>query len=218
MWAEAEACFAAHRAALRAGGVDLDARFEPGAGVLCTYRAGVIHLALPELASPQGRLRATMLASLMGTSAEEVARLFAALLPRLVAHEIGHALRAEAGRLGDDVRVEEQAADRVATLLSEHAIDAADRRRARSLLAEVTGRLGGLPEAAALHRHAALAARTFGLSASPAATALAADRLQRDYHRDLGAYLRVTAAWALIDLTLDQQDDLHALRRDLLAA
>jgi hypothetical protein len=219
MWPEAEACFAAHRARLRGHGVELRARLEPRAGVLCAYTPGVVGLALPTLDTPDGALRAALLGGLMGLAPAEVDGLFRALLPRLVAHEIGHALRAEAGLLGGDRRAEEQVADRLATLLARPLTADADRRRAAATLGGVTARLGGVDEAAALHRDAAAARAALGLGpVGAAAEARARERLQAEYFRDVEAYLRLTAAWAWIDLTLNLEDDLDAFRHDHLDA
>lgn len=213
MWSEAEACFAACRSTLDRHGIRLHARLEPRPGILCAYTPGVVGLALPSLDTPEGTLRATLLGGLMGLTPAAVATLFRLLLPRLVAHEIGHALRAEAGLLGADRRLEEQVADRLATLLSRPQIAAADRRSAARTLHEVTARLGGVDEAIALHRDAALARTQLGLGTVDAVTeARARAHLQTEYFRDVAAYLRLTATWAWLDLSLDLEDDLDAFR------
>lgn len=218
MWTEVSESAEAVRATLRAMGLDVRATVEPCEGLLCGYRHGVVRLALPSLASPEGALRATLLGSLMGLEERSVCWLFDALRPRLLAHEFGHALRDEAGLLGDDVCEEEQVADRVATFVGRTMIDAGDRSRAAAMLAEVTARLGGLDEAASLHRHANAARNRLGLGVTPDVAARAAETLRRDYWRDVHAYLRLTAAWAWLDLTLDEGDDVDALRRDHLRA
>ncbi len=218
MWAEVEACFSAQRARLGGAGIALAARIEPAPGILCAYSGGVVRLALPTLDDPEGTLRATMIGALMGERPAEVAWLFEALLPRLVGHEIGHALRDEAGLLGEDLLVEEQVADRLGALLSREMVSAADRRRAREILGGVSARLGGLAEAAALHRHAREAKARLGIEASIEAAALLRAKLQRDYSRDVATYLRVFVSWAFLDLTLDLEDELDAFRRDHLAA
>ena len=215
---DAAACASAVRAQLTAHGLDVRARVETCEGLLCGYREGVVRLSLPTLATPEGTLRAAMLGALMGLDAPAVAWLFEALLPRLVAHEFGHALRDEAGLLGGDVCVEEQIADRVATLVARPMIDARDAARAAEMLRGVVTRLGGSHEAASLHRHAARAHSELGLGAPDDVAARARTALQTDYWRNVHAYLRLTAAWAWIDLTLHQDDDFDALRRDHLGA
>lgn len=52
----------------------------------------------------------------------------------------------------------------------------------------------------------------------PAVEARARASLQTDYARDIEAYLRLTAAWSWIDLTLTLEDDLDAFRRAHLAS
>lgn len=214
MWAEVEASVTAVRARLREHGLDVRATVEPCEGLLCGYRDGVVRLTLPTLSTPEGTLRATLLGAMMGVEGPEVAWLFRALLPRLIAHEFGHALRDEAGLLSGDVCVEEQVADRVATLVSAPMISARDTARAAEMLSFVTSRLGGANEAAALHRHAAIARQRLGLGAPDDVTSRARDTLQHTYWRDVNAYLRLTSAWAWLDLTLNQRDDFDALRRD----
>jgi len=219
MWSEATACFAACRVRLGEHGVVLHTRLEPRSGILCAYTPGVVGLALPAMDTPNGALQATLLGGLMGLTPAAVVALFRILLPRLVAHEIGHALRAEAGLLGADRRLEEQVADRLATLLSRPQIAPEDRRRAARTLRQVSARLGGLDEAAALHRDATRARAQLGLEAVEAGTeARARAHLQTEYFRDIAAYLRLTAAWAYIDLSLDLEDDLNAFRHDHLTA
>ncbi len=218
MWADVEACVATVRRRLRDHGLEVHAPVEACEGLLCGYRDGVVRLSLPTRSSPEGALRAALLGGLMGLDAREVAWLFEALLPRLVAHEFGHALRDEAGLLGGDVCVEEQIADRLATLASRPLISPRDAARARETLGRVTSRLGGLHEAASLHRHAAHARRGLSLGAPRDVTERAREALQTDYWRDVNAYLRLTAAWAWLDLTLNQEDDFDALRRDHFSA
>ena len=203
MWPEVAASFEAQRDALARAGVALRAAVEPCGGILSAYHDGAIRVATVSLDAPDEALRAALHGGMMGVPAADAAWLFRALAPRLVGHEIGHALRAEHGLLGGDVRHEEQVADRAATILSAGRIPEADRARARAMLAGVSARLGGLPEAAAMHRHAPLALRRFGARPDRAAVAEARRRLQHDYFRDLDAYLRVSVAWCLIDLTLD---------------
>lgn len=214
MSTELDACVAAVRARLRDNGLDARAPVETCEGLLCGYRDGVVRITLPTLSSPEGVLRSTMLGAMMGLDAREVAWLFEALLPRLVAHELGHALRDEAGLLGDDVCAEEQIADRVATLAARTLIDARDVLRAKELLSTVTARLGGVALAASLHRHSEEVRRKLGLTVSREESQRARAALQTDYWRDVSAYLRLTSAWAWLDLTLDEKDDFDAICRD----
>lgn len=211
MWTRAERCFDAYREALGREGLTLRARLIPDSGLLCSYLDGVIRLALPDPELPGGRLRATLLAGVLGIDVDTVVRLFGALLPRLVAHEIGHALRDEHGATGDDPWSEEQAADRLACLLSRPHLAAADLTFAITLLGGVVDRLGGLDEALAGHRHRALARRHPILS-----TLTASAPPPRTLYRDLATFLRITVAWTYLDLVLDPEDSLDDYRRQTL--
>lgn len=213
MWAEARDWFEAHRRTLAQAGIPLGARLASDGGLLCTYAGGMVRLALPDPELPGGALRAGLIASLLGLSVDEVVWLFRAQLPRLVAHEIGHALRDEAGRMGADLWAEEQAADRLACLLSRPHLDAATRATLATLLAVPARSLGGLGEALAAYRLAPAARALPELRDLPAA---APPRLAA--YRDLSTFLRVSVAWSWLDLRLDPEDDLDDYRRDLLLA
>lgn len=213
MWADAERLFDAHRATLASAGVVLRARLEADQGLLCSYAGGVVRLALPDPTLPGGALRAAMIASLLGIDIDEVVWMFRAQLARLVGHEIGHALRAEHGATGGDPWIEEQAAERFANVLCRPYISATTRADLRALLARVVARLGGLAEAAALHR-AGLRARALPeVLASPAAAPPGPGA-----YRDLAIFVRLAVAWGYLDLLLDERDDLDACCNELLVA
>lgn len=209
MWADAEACFAQYSQALADAGFRVRARLVRSEGLLSAYTDGEVRLALPDPDTAAGRLQGLMLSTLMGLAPRDLDWLFRTLLPRLVAHELGHALRASAGRLGSDVREEEQIADRLGELLSRRHLSLGDRERARTMLGEVVRRLGQLDVAAGLHRHAAQAAARLGLSITQGEVQRLGAHLQTHYYRDIDAYLRVTVAWAFIDLTLCEEDSLE---------
>jgi hypothetical protein len=209
LWADAEDCFARYCRTLAAAGVVVKARLVRWEGLLSAYTDGEVRLSLPDPGTAGGRLQGLMLSTMMGLTPRDLEWLFRALLPRLVAHEIGHALRAGAGLLGSDVREEEQIADRLGELLSRPDLSSGDRARARTMLGEVVGRLGQLEAAAGLHRHAAQAAARLGLAIAPDEVQRLGAHLQAHYYRDIDAYLRVTVAWALIDLTLCEEDSLE---------
>lgn len=213
MWADAQRWFDVHRDALARAGVPLAARLEPDQGLLCSYAAGVVRLALPDPVLPGGALRAGLLAALLRLDVERVVWLFRALLPRLVAHEIGHALRAEAGRRDPDPWREEQAAERLACLLARPHLAPATRDALLELLAPIARALGGLGEALGSYRLAARACAHPGLAD---ATPAAAPPLAR--YGELATFLRVSVAWTYFDLLLDPEDTLDAFRRDLLLA
>jgi hypothetical protein len=212
MWAEAQAWFAAHRATLAAAGIPLAARLELDGGLLCTYDAGVIRLALPDPSLPGGDLRIGLLAQLLGIRAEQVVWLFGVQLARLIGHEIGHALRDEAGQRDPDPWREEQAAERLACLLARPHLSAQTRNQLRELLADIVARLGGVAEAIACHR---LSDRVLEL---PELVGVCPCAPAADRYRDLPTFLRVSVAWSYFDVLLDPEDDFDDYRTELLVA
>lgn len=213
MWADAERWFAHHKRTLAHAGIPLVARLEPDTGLMCTYAEGVVRLALPDPELTGGTLRASLLAGLLGIDVEKVVWLFRVQLPRLVAHEIGHALRDEAGQRDPDPWREEQAAERLACLLARPHVTAADRCALRELLGPIAHELGGIGEALGCYRlvDRALAIPEINLAAPGAAP-------PPDQYRDLPTFLRVSVAWGYFDLLLDPEDTLDAFRNDLLLA
>lgn len=209
MWDEAVRLFEAHRQRLAEAAIPLRARLEPDQGLMCTYAEGVVRLALPDPALPGGALRAALVAGLMGIDVEQVVWLFRTQLPRLVAHEIGHALRDEAGCMGADPWEEEAWAERLADLLSRPLVGEADRTAMRDLLGPVAQALGGLPEAIATWRDPARAL------AHPVLRDLVPRRPSVASYRDLDTFLRVSVGWGYLDLLLESEDDLPAYRADL---
>lgn len=213
MWADAEAWLAAHRATLAAAGMPVRAVLRPATGLLCAYSGGAIHLALPDGETEAGRTQALVTAGLMGVAPREVSWLFHALLPRLVAHELGHALRAEAGLLGGDHRREEQIAEELATVLGHPPLTPGDRSRALALLAASIRSCGGLEVAAALHRRGPEVARRLGLAQVDDDTVAAARlHLQTRYSGDIAAYTRLSVAWAYLDLACEHEETLDGFR------
>lgn len=213
MWADAEAWLAAHRATLAAAGMPVRAVLRPATGLLCGYSDGIIHLALPDRETETGRMQALITAGLMGISPGEVSWLFHALLPRLVAHELGHALRAEAGLLGRDRCREEQIAEELAAVLGHPPLPPVDRCRALALLAASIRTCGGLEVAAALHRRGPELARRLALApVGDDAVAAARRHLQTHYSGDIAAYTRLAVAWAYLDLACENEESLDGFR------
>jgi len=213
VWAEAEAWFEAHKRTLRGAGIELRARLMPDSGLMSSYANGVVRLALPDAETPAGALRRALFAATLRLSEREVGWLFGAMLPRLVAHEIGHALRDEAGRLGPDPWWEEQAADRMACLLSRPHLGPSVRARAVTMLEPVVDALGGLAEALAGYRHPDLAKGRGRLcSVRPTAVPDAAR------YRDFATFQRMSVAWSYLDLMLDPEDSFDDYRNDMLLA
>lgn len=189
MWADAVAALDRHCAALAALGVDAPVRMRPGTALYAHTTGAEISLSLPDT-SDRGRLQALLLSGVLGLDEHEVRALFEAMVGRLVAHELGHALRFVRGRMTDDPLTEEHAAEALAAAL-------APSDAAISLLRRVVAHGGMLGEAAALHRHRDVLAPRFGMCPS-----IEADRaFSAVYHRDLHRFTHVLAAWTFLDLT-----------------
>jgi hypothetical protein len=176
--------------------------------VLSGWRDGVVYIAPTSLDTPGDALRATLHGTLMGLSPEAAARLFRVMIPRVLGHELGHALRAERGLMGRDRLVEESEAERLGAILFRRHCAPEARAEAREVFGAMSARLGEVAVSVGLHRHAARASAALGLRASPDAVREAAARFQRDYYADLGGYLRLFAAWQWVDLSLDADGDL----------
>jgi hypothetical protein len=208
VWSEVEGTWARLRGELEAHGVRVAAPLVRGEGVLSGWREGVVYIAPTSLETPGDALRATVHGAMMGLSPEAAARLFRAMIPRVVGHELGHAARAAAGRLSADHLVEETAADRLGAILMRRHTAPAVLAEARETFAAMSTRLGAQGVSAGLHRHAAQAREALGLSAPDDAIADARARFQREYYSDVVAYLRLFATWQWIDLSLDADGDL----------
>ncbi len=154
----AERCFERFVAELRGYGLDVDPalRLVGGEGMLSYFdpAKAEIHVSLPDLSSPMGRLQGLVLGSLLGCAdVGEVETFFRSFVPRLVAHELGHALRHRAGKFGDDVWQEEQVANRLAAALTLKQLSMSEREAARSFLKRALDSLAqhaSVPGAAAL--------------------------------------------------------------------
>lgn len=208
VWSEVERVYARLKGELAAHGVSVGAPLVRGEGVLSGWRAGVVFIAPTSLETPGDALRATVHGAMMGLSPEAAARLFRAMIPRVVGHELGHAARAEAGLLTADHLAEETAAERLGAILMRRHTAPAALAEARETFAAMSARLGGQGVSAGLHRHAARARDALGLHAPDDAVADAAARFQREYYTDFAAYLRLFATWQWIDLCLDADGDL----------
>jgi len=99
----------------------LELRQRPG--LLCSYDLtdGHIYLSFPQPSDPLGKLQLVVLRSLLQSqSDEELDLLIRLLIPRLVAHELGHHLRDYRKLFSDDRWHEEQVANLLACAATEH--------------------------------------------------------------------------------------------------
>jgi hypothetical protein len=207
-WREVERVDARLRADLDAHGLAVRAPLRRGEGVLSGWRAGVVYVAPTSLDSPADALRATMHGAMMGLTPEAAAGLFRLMIPRVLGHELGHALRAERGLMGADPLAEEQEAERLGAILFRRHGTPAARAEAQATFRVMSERLGDVAVSVGLHRHAELASAQLGLRASPDAVRAAAASFRRDYYSDFAGYLRRFAAWLWVDLSLDADGDL----------
>lgn len=123
-------------------------------GLLCYYDFGArqIHLSLPELDAPTGKLQLLMFRQMLcADSNDELMRFMAIFIPFIVAHEITHHLRHRAGLFGADSWHEEQIANQMAAAVNKHRISPAERAFAVQFLHRAVKKLGdalGLGESA----------------------------------------------------------------------
>lgn len=108
---------------LERNGLVLDpvTRVVPGDGLLSWYDAAdrQIYLSLPDVTQPLGVVQALFFRHMLGCRDDaELDRLIRLVLPWLMAHEVGHALRHQAGLFGEDPWREEQIANQFASALT----------------------------------------------------------------------------------------------------
>lgn len=110
---------------------------------------GQIYMALPSLRGGVGRLYLLFLKSQFGTdSNQDILEMFDLLLPRIVAHEMGHSLRHRYTQFQkDNLWLEEQAANQLAMALVKRGLSPERKRRIRAVLANAVAKLGEKIEA-----------------------------------------------------------------------
>ena len=155
MTARPEELFELGRRCLRSLGSELAARkvnvsrgmaLRRGKGVLCHYDAqdGHIYLSVPDAASASGSFELFWFRSLLGfESDDEVMRLIELLIPWLIAHEAGHALRHGYGLLSHNTWHEELIANQLA---SAFVIRYHTRERRNELRRTLARAIGNMPD------------------------------------------------------------------------
>ncbi len=110
---------------------------------------GQIYLALPTLKGGLGQLYLLFLKSMFNADSNaEILELFTLLLPRIVAHEMGHSLRHRYGEFqSDNLWQEEQVANQLAMALIKRRMSPELKHRVRSVLAKAISKLGEKIEA-----------------------------------------------------------------------
>jgi hypothetical protein len=128
-------------------------------GMHCYYNLEdrQIYLSVPGTRTASQELQTLLLGSLLSCSdLDELLRFWSLFTPRLIAHEMGHALRHHYGRFGADLWLEEQIANQFASAVTNHRVAPADRRFAVEFLRRATRNLEGRVKAreiAALSYH-----------------------------------------------------------------
>ncbi|MEY3701574.1 MAG: hypothetical protein RI891_866 [Gemmatimonadota bacterium] len=131
-----------------------------GDGMLCYFDRtdGRIYLSLPDPNEPIGKLRSLLYRSMTACESDAELQAFVALLlPQLIAHELGHCLRHQFGRFGDDLWHEEQVATQFANALTKRRLAPAEATRLawflRRALAHLASQTGGETGAATAARN-----------------------------------------------------------------
>ena len=121
---------------------DLELRL--GTGLLCYYdlETRQISLSFPDPHDPVGRIQFLFMRELLGfADNDELARFMFLLMPRLLAHEMGHCYRHRCGRFGDDLWMEEQIANQCANAMTKHRYRPLEAHLLCAYLARAVGRL-----------------------------------------------------------------------------
>jgi len=138
---------------LRSYGIepDPDMKLHRSKGMNSYYNLtdGQIYLALPSLKGGLGTLYLLFLKSMFNIDSNaEILELFTLLLPRIVAHEMGHALRHRYGEFQpDNLWQEEQVANQLAMALIKRRMSPQLKSRVRTVLAKAISKLGEKVEA-----------------------------------------------------------------------
>lgn len=138
---------------LRSYGVEpdpnLELRHSDGMNSYYYLKDGHIYLALPSMRAGLGLSYLQFLKSMFDTESNAIIlELFELLLPRIVAHELGHSLRHRYNQFQrDNLWLEEQAANQLAMALIKRRMSPELKSRVRTVLAEAISKLGEKIEA-----------------------------------------------------------------------
>ena len=153
LFTTAEAYFNEYVQVLRSYGIEPDPNMKllrsKGMNSYYNLTDGQIYLALPSLRGGIGKLYLLMLRSMFDTeSNDEILELFDLLLPRIVAHEMGHSLRHRYGQFqNDNLWLEEQVANQLAMALIKRKMPPERKQKIRAALAKSIEKLGRKIEA-----------------------------------------------------------------------
>jgi len=148
LFPSAQAYFKEFVQVLRSYGIDPDPNMElhhsQGMNSYYSLADGQIYLALPSLKGGVGRLYALFLKSMIDIeSNDEFLEVLKILLPRLVAHEMGHSLRHRYNQFHrDNLWMEEQVANQLAMALIKRRMPPEQKRKMRAVLSHAITTLG----------------------------------------------------------------------------
>lgn|GEM_PF-775788 len=139
LFALGEHWLAVYRGKLAAHGLELpaDLKLVPSRGILCSYNRSnhELCLSVPDWNDPAAALYVMFMGGMFSAESEEaLVRFLTLFVPRVVAHELGHALRDHAGLFGEDLWREEQIANELAVALQNHHLSPDDRAFFRSFI------------------------------------------------------------------------------------
>ncbi|AUX45145.1 uncharacterized protein SOCE26_066260 [Sorangium cellulosum] len=171
-----------------------------GAGLLTYFDRddGHIYLCLACGEDPKGQLAGLYLSSLLGITTAELDRLIRFLLPWTLAHELGHCLRHHEGMFGDDLFVEERAANDFASALTGAFYEGAERRAGVALVERAAAHLQRehpLPRDLASGLDLLAAETRGGAPRDSAALSAFTRRFSADYTADPAAYIGIQMVW-----------------------
>ncbi len=133
LFAIGQECFREYARQLAHHGIPLPRTLglERGDGMLCYYKAeaGTIYLSVPAPDDPKTPIYMMFMGSILSAPDQESLERFLGLfVPRVVAHELGHAVRDQHGRFGTNLWEEEQIANQLAVALQNRQLTPDDRR------------------------------------------------------------------------------------------
>ena len=132
LWTEVQGSFERYLEECEAYGIRVEPRPElrRGKGLLCAYNLedGAVYITIPDPKNPFDRLQLHLFASLLGCRGlDELLAFCRLLLPRIVAHELGHCFRHRYGLMTGDLWHEEHVANHLANALTGSALSPEER-------------------------------------------------------------------------------------------
>ena len=148
LFTTAQSYFKEFKEVLPSYGIEPDPKMElrrsQGMNSYYYLKDGHIYLALPSLKGGMGYLYLMFLKSMLSIeSNDEFLEILNILLPRLIAHEMGHSLRHRYNQFSrENLWMEEQVANQIAMALIKRRMPPAQKKRIREVLAKAIANLG----------------------------------------------------------------------------